>query len=810
MRVPEIPGGLPGFRDRAAENPLCLRYDQPAGEWTEALPIGNGSLGAMIFGGVDRDRLQLNADTLWSGFPNDIQPQPGPDVLSEIRRLVMNEQRYVEADQLAKQFQGSFAAVYVPLADVILELDHSAEAGEYRRELDLATALARVTYTANGTRFTREVFASAVHNVIVVRLTCALPRHITCRVRMQSPLQSSVHTVGSNGLAVRGKAPSHVVPHHLESDQPVVYDAAEGRGMRFEARVVALVDDGRLVVDDSSLRIERATAVTLLIAAATGYRGFGQPPDRPAAEIGEDVERQVVATATASYDELRTAHMNDYRRLFGSLELNLGGVPEADRPTDERLRSPEAATDPHLAALFLQYGRYLLIASSRPGTQPANLQGIWNDQVRQIWGSDWTVNINLQMNYWLAETANLSECHEPLFDLIADLSSSGRAAASQTYGSRGWTLHNGTDLWRSVRSGGDGFSSPDWSMWPMGGVWLCQHLWEHVAFSGDLTFLRDRAYAVMKAAAEFCLDWLIGNDDGYLVTCPSTSPENQFLTADGEHAAVSMASTMDLMLIWDLFTNCIDAANLLAIDEPFVAQLQAARARLLPLQIGRHGQLQEWSVDFDEFEPGHRHLSHLFGLHPGRQITPRGTPELAEAARRSLERRLTHGGGHTGWSRAWVVNQWARLGEGDQAHAHLQALLKSSTLPNLLSTHPPFQIDANFGGAAGILEMLLQSHSGVLELLPALPGAWPEGSARGLRARGGFTVGIEWNSGRLVRATIVADRDGPCRVLYARAPLTTLNGHPVAAATRLHNTQPIEFYALCGQPAVLVPAEDSV
>jgi alpha-L-fucosidase 2 len=739
-------------------------------------------------------------------------------VLGEVRRLVMAERRYVEAGELAMRFQGPFTESFLALGDLSVRFAQAGEVTAYRRELDLDTGVARVSYTAGDTRFTREVFCSAVHQVIAVRLVCSTPRGMTGVATLASPLRAAVAAIGTNGVTVRGKAPSHVAPHHLESDKPIVYDEAEGRGMCFELRLLALADGGTLTADTEGVHIEGATGVTLLIAAATGYRGYGHAADRPAEEISAAVESVLTKAKARGYDELRAAHVADYRRLFGRVSLGLGQTAAPDRPTDERLRAGGLAQDAQLAALYVQFARYLLIASSRLGTQPVNLQGIWNDQVRPIWGSDWTVNINTQMNYWPAEVANLAECHEPLCDLIGDLSVDGRHTAIRTYGCRGWAAHNGTDLWRPTRSGGDGFSNPDWAMWPMGGVWLCRHLWEHYAFGGDVAFLRERAYPVMKGAAEFCLDWLIEDEDGYLVTCPSTSPENSFVAPDGRKAAVTVAATMDMMLIWDLFTNCIAASNVLGSDETFRAELEAARARLLPTKIGRHGQLQEWGIDFDEVEPGHRHLSHLYGLYPGHQVTPRGSPLLAQAARRSLERRIAHGGGQTGWSRAWTINLWARLGEGDQAHDHMLALLTRSTLPNLFNTHPPFQIDGNFGGAAGILEMLVQSHTGVIELLPALPRAWPAGWARGLRARGGFTVDLEWSRGRLAHAALVADGDGPCSVSYAGGALA-LAGRGRAARAHLDATPyptptpsgdgTLHLMARRGRRLLVLPAEPS-
>jgi alpha-L-fucosidase 2 len=750
-----------------------LWYTRPATEWNEALPIGNGRLGAMVYGDVRLEHLQLNEDTLWSGFPVAAHPRPCDAVLPEIRRLVMREGRYADADALARQFQGPFNESYLPLAHLFLQFTSQDDVSDYRRALNLSTAIADVRFRVGYAWFSREMFVSAVHQVLVVRLTCSVPWQISFLAWLASPLRASLHVVGTDALALRGTAPSHVVSHDLESDQPIQYLSGEGLGMRFEARLLALAEGGRVTAGPDGLRVTDATAVTLLVAGATGYRGFGALTNRTGKEIAAEIDRTLARAARHVFAGLRSAHVAEYGKLFNRVTISLGRPRLLDTPTDERLRAESATPDPQLAALYAQYGRYLLISSSRPGTQPANLQGIWNDQPRPIWGSDYTININIQMNYWLAEVANLAECHEPFCTLVQNLSVDGRNTALHTYGCQGWACHNGTDLWRGTWTAGDGYSSPDWSMWPMAGPWLCQHLWEHFAFSGSTDYLR-QVYPVMKGAAEFCLDWLIEDQDGHLVTCPSTSPENSFLTPDGAAAAVSVASTMDMQLIWDLFTNCIATSHLLEMDEIFRARLEAARERLVPARIGRFGQLQEWARDFDESEPGHRHLSHLFGLHPGKQITPRGTPALAQAARRSLERRLAHGSGRTGWSRAWAANLWARLGDGDCAYTQLTALLATSTLPNLFNSGPPFQIDGNFGGAAAIFELLLQSHAGVIELLPALPSAWPEGSVQGLRARGGFTVDVAWSDGKLVEATLLADRDSFAAVTYGPCALSSI------------------------------------
>ncbi len=714
-----------------------LWYTRPATVWTEALPVGNGRLGAMVFGGVARERIQLNEDTLWSGGPYDpLNPVAGPEAVAQVRRRIAQRQ-FAEAEALANETllaRPLHQMAYQTFGDVFIEMAPGTEATGYRRELDLDRAVATTQFAAAGGMVKREVLASVPDQVIAVRLSAGKGRLPRFSVRFDTPHSAKISAEGDMIQAAG----------HNGSAEGVA------GALRLAAQISVQAAGGKVRSEGGALVVEGAAAATVLIALGTSYRGFGDVSGDPVKEVSA----WIAAARRRAWEAIRRDHVAEHRRLYRRAALDLG--PARALPTDKRITANVAVDEPALAALYFAYARYLMISSSRPGTQPANLQGIWCDSIDPPWGSKYTININTEMNYWIADPANLGECAEPLLRMVQELAVSGAKTARAMYGARGWVAHHNTDLWRAS-SPIDGAA---WGLWPLGGAWLCNALWDRWDYGRDRAWLA-AIYPLMRGAAEFFLDTLQDAPEG-LITSPSISPENRHPFG----ASVCAGPAMDRQILRDLFVRTADAATVLGRDADFAGLLRQTRTRLAPDRVGKAGQLQEWLEDWDEAAPeqDHRHVSHLYALYPGHQIDPDRTPALAAAAKVSLNRR---GDQSTGWATAWRIALWARLRDGERAHAILRGLLAPArTYPNMFDAHPPFQIDGNFGGAAAIAEMLLQSERGRLHLLPALPHAWPTGRVRGLVARGGVVVDLAWSGGVLTEAVLRAMDTQDCEVRH--------------------------------------------
>jgi alpha-L-fucosidase 2 len=773
---------------------LKLWYKKPAKVWTEALPLGNGRLGAMVFGGTRHDLIQLNEATLWSGGPVKTNVNPGAYAnLLLARKALLENQDYAKANEYTRKMQGYYSNSYLPLGDLIVDqaFKDTSVTGYYR-DLNISNATATVSFTADSTNFTRQMISSAPDQVIILHYTSDRSGKLNLLISAKSLLRYQQKALSYNEITLVGRAPTHDAPSYVRSANPITYGDSTGcDGMRFTLRVKAISKDGLITTDTAGIKIQNATDVLVFISAATSFNGFDKCPFSEGRDENKLADDYLNKATPKSWAVLLQRHQADYHKFFNRVKFRLDAaksdtVPEL--PADERLLKYTAgAKDPGLETLYFQYGRYLLISCSRPGNPPANLQGIWNNELRPPWSSNYTTNINFEMNYWPAESTNLSEMQEPMISFIKNAAVTGSVTAREFYHARGWVVHHNSDIWALSNPVGDkGFGDPVWANWTMGAAWLSQHLWWHYQYTKDQDYLKKTAYPLMKGAAHFYMDWLVPYK-GYLVTAPSVSPENSFFDDNGKKGGVSIATTMDMSQIWELFSNVINASVLLNMDKPFRDSLIADKKLLYPMHIGKKGNLQEWYKDWDDPEPHHRHVSQLFGLFPGNEVSVIRTPLLAAAAKKSLELR---GDESTGWSLAWKINLWAHLFDGNHAYKLIRDLLRltgtsatnysegGGTYPNFFDAHPPFQIDGNFGGLSGMTEMLMQSQYGEIYLLPALPDEWSDGEISGLKARGNFEVAIKWKSGKITSASITSISGGVCKI-RTNTPVAC----PAAAAT---------------------------
>ena len=754
-------------------------YTSAAANFNEALPIGNGRSGAMVYGGVSSEYFSLNEQTLWSGDPNIKWNNPGARNYLPLVREAALAGEYKKADSLSKFMQGPYTESYMPMGDLLITYTGISDSANYQRSLNLDSAICKTTFKSNGVSYTRTAFASFPSKALVIRNTASKPGSISFRLAISSKLKHSITIINNNEIIIQGKCPKHVDPVYvwwIKDKDAIQYAASQdGPGMSFEMHLKIIHEGGKIVAGDSTLIVEKATATTILLTAATSFNGFDKSPVQEGIDPSAATTKLMSIAAQQPYSKLLAQHIADYSTIYRRVSYELVKSTLPGLPTDARLKKMADEFDPELLFTLVQYGRYLIIASSRPGGQPANLKGLWNEKLRPEYSANWCLDHDAQMFYYPVETNNLSEMHEPFLQLIKELSENGYKTATINYGMRGWTAHHNTDIWRKSSPVGNwGEGNPHWATWNMSGPWLCAHLYNHFLFTGDTTWLKEKAWPVMKGAAEFCLDWLIENKDGKLISVPSVSPENTFITTQGDTAQISINATADIELMKDLFNNCIHAANALQINDGFIQQLKIAYGKLMPYPIGSKGQLQEWSNEWNAMDPGHRHLSHMYAVFPGAEISPLTTPDLAGAAKKALSMRTRTNGS---WGFAWKAACWARLYEGDSAWATLQHQLRYvdpnsvsasnnyGLYPNLFNSEVPgIILNGNTCITAVITEMLLQSHTGIIQLLPALPTQLQSGSVKGLVAQSGFVVDIHWENKTLVTASVYSRLGQTCSI----------------------------------------------
>jgi alpha-L-fucosidase 2 len=770
------------FSQAQKSSPDFIWYDKPAKVFEDALPLGNGRIGAIVYGGIEKERISLNEATLWAGYPVDPNMNPAAKNYLPLIREALFAEDYKKADSLTRFIQGKFSSSYAPLGNLFIDFGIK-DASNYKRRLDLNTGMHQVSFDADATHYTREIFVSHPDQVLMMKMKSSGKNKMNISLSFNSLLNHQVEAelgaflISKNRLQMKGIAPSVAEPNYRGNIKDAVqYDST--KSMRFVADAGIYQTDGKIKTFGDKLIVDGATEIILFVSLATSFNGFDKNPALQGKDELAISYQHLIKLAGKKYEEIKLKHVQDFSSFYNRVQLNLEYRERRSIATDERLRQfAKGTVDNDLASLYFQFGRYLMISASRTPEVPMNLQGIWNEQVRPPWSSNYTININTEMNYWAAETANLSEFHKPLFGFIKNLSKTGAVSAKTFYGVDGWVAHHNSDIWAISNPVGDfGKGDPVWANWTMGGAWLATHLWEHFLFTNDTSFLKNTAYPILKQAAVFCQQFLVKDANGKWVTAPSTSPENVFINNKGFKGAVLYGGTADLAMIRELFANVLDAGAVLKNDVDFSSQIKQMHTDLYPYQIGQKGNLQEWYYDWEDEDPKHRHVSHLYGLYPGTSITFNKTPALANAVKRSLELRTNNG---TGWSIAWKINLWARLHNAERAYDALQTIMTyypadknevkmagGGTYPNLFDAHPPFQIDGNFGATAGIIEMLVQSHDGEIELLPALPAQWKSGFIHGVKARGGYTVDITWLDGKLKKAVIKGKHPLGSRVSY--------------------------------------------